>query len=142
MIIGLLSLIIAILCFALGIVVCINNSKRPLNISFSIFSILISFWVVGLYLYEYPLLFDNLFWLRFVYLMVILFFIPFMYFSFCLIGKMSFALISVVSYALTSMPFVYLIISTNFFKKIRAKKGIIEAKKMLNIFPFRGIMEV
>ena len=66
----------------LGSIVLIRNPKHLVNKTFFAVSLLASLWAICLLLYEFPLIFNSIFWIKATYLVITVCIIAFFYFSF------------------------------------------------------------
>jgi len=59
-------------CFFLGFLTLFHNPKKPVNQIFSLICFGLGTWSLTLFLYEFPLIFNSLIWLKITYVLIYL----------------------------------------------------------------------
>ncbi len=116
--IRILSTLSGLFLLFLGYIVWNQNKKHPANISLSIFAISSAFWCFSLYFYENPIIYTPRFWIILVYFFVFFMVGSTLYFSFVFPeGNAKEASIPIILYSIFSIPFIYILIFTNYWIK-------------------------
>jgi len=110
-----LNILSAILSFILAVLVFRKNKTSLSNISFAIFSLTTSVWALAFALYYFPIIFDSLFWIKVVYLLVIPMPIAMLYFAYAFPNNNKPRKLWLLLYSLLNVPIVYSILFTNWF---------------------------
>ena len=113
--ITLLGILTGFISIGLGVYVFLANPRRGINWSLALYSILAGVWAFALYLYVNPLWFDSEFWIRAVYLTVIIFLIPILHLNYHFPSSDDYSkrfLPHLIIYMLLSAPFVWILFGT------------------------------
>lgn len=114
--IKILGLLSGLFLIFLGYVVWYKNKKHPANISLSVFAVSSAFWCFSLYFYEHPAIYDPRLWIVLVFFFVFFMIGSTLYFSFVFpSGNIKAAFIPTILYSLISIPFIYILIFTNYW---------------------------
>jgi signal transduction histidine kinase len=102
----------------LGFTVWYQNRKHPANLSLSIFALSSAFWCVCLYFYENPVIYTPRLWITLVFFFVFWMIGSTLYFSFVFPnGNAKEANFPTLLYSISSLPFLYILIFTNYWVK-------------------------
>ena len=137
--IRILSVLCGLFLLFLGYIVWYQNKKHPANVSLAVFAASSAFWCVALYFYENPAIFNPRMWIVLVYLFVFIMVGSTLSFSFVFPDeKARAALVPVVIYGLISLPFIYVLIFTNYWIKDVIVAGGGSITKTGFIYPYWG----
>lgn len=135
-----LSILCGLFLLFLGYIVLYQNKKHPANISLSIFAISSALWCVSLYFYENPIIYTPRLWITLVYFFVFIMVGSTLAFSFVFPNENAkAALIPVALYSLISLPFIYVLIFTNYWIKDVVVVGASTMTKTGPLYPFWGV---
>lgn len=116
--IRILSILSGLFLLFLGFTVWYQNKKHPANVSLSIFAVSSAFWCVSLYFYENPVIYTARLWITLVFLFVFIMIGASLYFSFVFPnGNAKEAIFPTILYSISSLPFIYLLIFTDYWVK-------------------------